>query len=116
VPDLLQQEVNRCRMGRLREMPALGIASLVEWIFGLGGHSRGYGYVLPARFAQETVGQFRAGLSISETGGHAQDFELRTAQRQSQGKGVIDVVADIGVDDDFFWMCGTGRRLRPARK
>jgi len=62
------------------------------------------------RFPQEAVNQFRA-VSVSRSRGHAMisSSGLRIARAR---KGVIDVIADIRVDDDFSG-CAASPSLEP---
>ena len=50
--------------------------------------------------AQQPVEQARPQRCISPGRGDAQDLQLRAGKRKPHGESVIDVVADIGVDDD----------------
>ena len=58
--------------------------------------------VLMSGFSQKPVCQFGAEFCVAESGGDSQNLQLRAAQGQGYGEGVVHIVADVGVDDDFF--------------
>ena len=55
-----------------------------------------------AQFAQHAVQHLGARGGVAEGGRNAQHLEFRAGQGQPQGKGIVDIVADIAVDDDLF--------------
>jgi hypothetical protein len=90
-------------MGRARELPAFGVAALGEGAeIDIDRRTHGDGNVAAAQLAQHAIEHFGAGWRIAETGGHADDLKFRTGKCQPQREGIVDIVADIAVDDDFF--------------
>jgi hypothetical protein len=83
-------------------MSAIRVASLGEYAVGFGGRAGGDGDILAAAFPEHAVDDPGAGFGVAEGGGNAEDFEFGAAQGESDGEGVVDVVADVGIDDDFF--------------
>jgi hypothetical protein len=55
------------------------------------------------------VRQPSAKFRIAERRGDAQNLQFRAAKGQSHGKGIVHIVADVGINDDFL-----GRRRRWA--
>jgi hypothetical protein len=49
-------------------------------------------------------------MRIAPGARNAQDLELRTLQSEPNGEGVINIAADVGVDDNFFGCIGSRRR------
>src|SRR6266581_3298894 len=86
----------------LRIVPALGVAPLGERAFTHRGRARCHGDVRTANFGKEAIDKLRAGLGVSERGCDPDDLQFRAAQSQSKSKSVINVVADVGVNDHFF--------------
>jgi hypothetical protein len=95
-----------------REVSTFGIAALCEAIAGRCWRSHSDWNVLVAVFAQQPVDQLGARFGIAEGGGNAENLQLRATQRQSNREGVVDIVADIGIDDDFLGGWFRGARLR----
>ena len=94
-------------------MAAIGIGTLGETGgIEIGGIAGGDGDVTASCFPQHAVQKPGALCRVAEIGGDAQDVELRTAQRQRHREGVVDVIADVSVDDDF--LRGARGRLRPG--
>ncbi len=65
--------------------------------------------------AQKAFCQAGAERGIAPRGGNAQNLDLRTLQRQGDGESIVDVVADIRIDDQQLWRSvgwRTGRRAR----
>jgi hypothetical protein len=56
---------------------------------------------------QQLAGDARAGRRIAVGDRHGEELELRRGHREAQGPGIVDVGADIGVEDD-----PDGRALR----
>ena len=67
------------------------------------GQTYRYRDVCVAGVREEAVEQAGAEGGIAEGGGEAEDPEFGAAQGEGDGEGVVDVVTDVGVDDDF---CG----------
>ena len=62
----------------------------------------GYGDVRAAGFREEAVEKLGAGFRVAERGRDAKDLEFGAAESQGDGESVVNVIADVGVDDDFF--------------
>ena len=80
---------------------AFGVAALGERAFGGRGRTGCHRDFRAAHFGKETINKLCASLGVSKRGGDAEDLQFRAAQSQSEGESVIEVVADVGVDDDF---------------
>jgi hypothetical protein len=94
-------------IGSARRPSSLGERGGVRGRFALGHHHLG-----SPEGRQETAHQEHAGSRVAPRGGHADHLQPRIAERQGQGEGVIDVVADVGVDDHQL----PGRRGGDRRK
>jgi hypothetical protein len=57
---------------------------------------------------EETRNEASAQIGIAPRRSHSEQFDAWTGQQQGQRKGVVNVVADVGVEDDFV---GRGRLL-----
>ena len=90
----------RCR-GR-GEAARIGVGTLGEGSFGRRGPAYSHGDVTSTCFREKTVEQFGAFGGVSEGGGDAENLELRASQREAYGESVVNVVADVGIDDDFL--------------
>ena len=97
-------------------MARFGIVTLRESALGGRGNASGYRDFGVASFSEETVEKPGAGFRVAESGGDAEDLEFGTAEGERHGEGVVNVVANVGIDDDFFglrrsWsgLCGTRR-------
>jgi hypothetical protein len=62
-----------------------------------------------AGLAQHTKSKLRAGLGVSGGGCNAEQIDLSALKCKCEGKCIIDIVADVGIDDDLV-ACRTGRR------
>ena len=76
--------------------------------------------IAPPHGRQIAVQQPRAHFRIAEGRCHPQDLQFRAFQRQRQRKRIIDVVADVGIDNDHLrcrcdFSC-IGRNLRSRRR
>ena len=73
--------------------------------------AQGYRDVLASGLIEETTGQAAslAGLAVSQR--DPQDLQFRTGQQQRHGKGVVDVRAQVGVQNDLVAL-GPGRGLK----
>ena len=49
---------------------------------------------------QEAAEEIGAGMSVAVRRGDAAYFEFRAGQRECQGECIVDVVADVGIDQD----------------
>ena len=100
--DLVEEEGDGVGMGRLGEAVVLGVTTLGERAFWRSGRAGGYGNVLAASFGEKAVKNLGAGFRVAKSGGDAEDLEFGAAESKSDGEGVVNVVADVRVDDDFF--------------
>src|SRR5215472_14652066 len=98
-------------MRRLRKVPALGIAELRERRLWRCWRASCYRNVRAPDFAEHPVEQLGAHLRIAKRRGDAEDLQFGAAQGQRHRKRIVNVVADVGVNDDFFGR----RRLRRGR-
>src|SRR6266704_463929 len=83
------------------------VARTFPWPLGEGALGRrrnasGHGNVRATGFGEEAVKKLGASFGVAESCGDAKDFEFGAAERESDGEGVVNVVADVGVNDDFF--------------
>jgi hypothetical protein len=62
-------------------------------------HTRSHRNIRPTHCREKAVHQPGPQLRIAKRRGHAHDFQFGTAQRQRKGEGIVDVIADIGIDD-----------------
>src|SRR5262252_9547065 len=97
-------------MRRLRKVPALGIAELRERRLGRRWRAGCYRNVRAPDFAEHPVEQFRAHLRIAKRRGDAKDMQFGAAYSQRYGEGVINIVANVCVNDDSLggsglWFC-----------
>jgi len=100
-------------------MARFGIVTLRESALGGRGNASGYGDVGATGFGKEAVEKPGAGFRVAESGSDAEDLEFGTAESECHGEGVVNVVANVGVDDDFFglrrsWsgLCGARRHTK----
>lgn len=104
--DLVEEKGDGVWVRRLGEMAGFGVAALGESAFRWRRNSGGYEDVRAASFGEETVKKLGAGLRVAKRGGDAEDLELGAAEGEGYGERVVNVIADVGVNDDFF---GDGR-------
>jgi hypothetical protein len=82
-------------------------------------NAHGHGNVFPAGFFKEAAQQAGAEMRVAPSAGDSQNLKFRTSQREPNGEGIINIVADVGVDDNFFksirWR-RRGLRLRERRR
>ena len=73
--------------------------------------ARGHRNVLAAHGGQVAIDQAGAQFRVAEGGRDADDLQFRALEGQGQREGVVDVVADVGVDDgELRRGPGLGRR------
>ena len=77
--------------------------------------ARGHGNIGAAYGAKIAIKQPRAQFRIAECGGNAENVQLRAAQRQRHRERVVDVVADVGIDNDQL-RSGVSLRCLPVLK
>ena len=64
-----------------------------------------------ASFGEETVKELGAQFGVAESGGDAENLELGAAEGEGNREGVVNVVSDVGVNDDFFGLRGSWNGL-----
>src|SRR5258708_4682374 len=106
--DLLKQEGDGIWMRRLGEAAGFRVAALRERTLGGRWRASGYQNVGAADFGEETVEEFGASFGVTESGSDAKDLQFGAAYGESHGEGVVYVVSDVRVDDDFFRQRGSG--------
>ncbi len=106
--DLVEEEGDGVRVGELGKVAGFGVAALGEVGFGRGGCAGGYGDFGATDFGEEAIEELGAGFRIAEGGGDAEDLQFGAAEGEGDGEGVVDVVADVGVEDYFFGEGGAG--------
>ncbi len=87
-------------VGMAARRKVLGVGALGEEIGGGGGQPGIDRNVDDVRGGEEVIEEASAEIGVAEGGGDADDANLRAAQQKSDGEGIVDVVADIGVDPD----------------
>ena len=102
MPDLFENEIDCRRMRQSCKMSNLAVEPLAHGIVRLRRHSSRYRNILPASFAEQSIRNLRSAFGVAESCRDAQNLYLRAAQRQRHGKGVINVVTDVSVEDDLF--------------
>ena len=74
------------------------------------GSARPERHIVAAIEAQLFPGQPRARLRIVDNRGDGAHVQLRRLQRQGQRQGIVDIVADIGIEDDGNALLPPARR------
>jgi len=100
--DLVEEESDGVGVSGLGEAVVLGVAALRESALGGRGNTSSYRDFRPTSFGKEAVEELGAGLGVTEGGSDAEDLEFGAAEGQCDGEGIVDVVADVGIDDYFF--------------
>ena len=115
--DLVEEEGDGVGMRRLGEVAGFGIATLGESAVRCSGNAGGYGGVRSTSFGKEMIEKLGAGFRVAESGGDAKDLEFGAAKSERHGESVVDIVADVRVNDDLFGeSCGGGRLGRARRR
>ncbi len=83
-------------------MSAVAVAALGHRGLGRCGRSGEDGNVGAAGFVEYAVHDSGASFGVSEGGGDAENFKLGTFEGKGKREGIVDVVAYVGIDDDFF--------------
>jgi len=105
---LVEEEGDGIRVRGLGEVAGFGVSTLRESCpSGSWEHRRLRDF--GRRLRKEAVEELGAGLGVTKTGGDAEDLEFGAAEGESDGEGIIDVVAIFGVDDDLFGEALVGR-------
>jgi hypothetical protein len=105
-PDFAKEKSNRIAVlviGLLARIRGLG-----EAIRCLRGNARLNGQVFPAHCCEITIDETSAQFSIPEGGRDAEEMHFRAAQQKRQRKCIVDVVANIGVENDELLDFGSG--------
>ena len=71
-------------------------------LFVFAGYPKRDRNITAPRFSEHAVNNFRADLGVAKRRGDSQNLHLRAAQRQRHSKGIVNVVANIRVDDDLL--------------
>ncbi len=91
------------------EMAAFAVTPLIHDVGGMRRSASDDGNISAACFPKKPIYDFGAGLGVAEGGGYAENLEFGTLESERQGEGVVNVIADVGINDYSFWR---GRRLR----
>ncbi len=92
-----------------RRLALLGPIGLREVGGGVGCSAYEDGHGPDVGFLEEAVDKPSAKGGVAPRGGDAENFAFWAAQCEGQREGVVNVVADVGIEDDFGL---GGRRLR----
>ncbi len=106
--DLVEEEIDGLRVGFLRDVAGFGPLRLAEIGLGFCGDAFGDGDICGVGFDEEAVDHARAEFCIAPGAGDAEDFDFGAGEGEADGEDVVNVVADVGVDDDF---CGVRGRF-----
>ena len=101
--DLVENEVHRGRVRRAGERAGIAESALVHAIGCVGGNAGENGDVAAASLGEEAIENPSAGFGIAERRCDAENLEFGTAQGKGHSKSIVNVVADVGINDDFFW-------------
>ena len=58
--------------------------------------------VLSSRLSQHSIHEFRPSFGIAKLGGDAEDLQFGALERERHREGVVDVVTDVGIDNDLL--------------
>ena len=97
VPSLVQNKLDPILMLSFRG--AARIRCLRKYVLMLRWRARGYGN-LHTNCAQVPVHQPGARLRIAILRRDSQQLNLRALEREGKGKGIVDVVADVRIEND----------------
>jgi len=110
--NLVENEIHGGRMRSAGEAAGIAVTALAHGIFGLRGDAGEDGNVAARDFAEHTIDDACTGFGVPEGGGDSQDLQFGTAESEGDGEGVVNVVADVSVNDDFFGGGGSRRSWR----
>jgi hypothetical protein len=96
-------EFDRVRMRTFLKSSAFRVTLLRHWFCKWRRAAHRHRNIFAAKFAQKTVQQLRSRFRVAERRRDAQYLQLRTMQSKRHSKRIINVVANIGINDDFFW-------------
>ena len=83
-------------------VPALGILQLRKRGLRLCRRACGNGNIRARRFFEQAVEELGSHFRIAKGSGDAEDLQFRAAQGQSYGKSIVNVVANVRINDDPF--------------
>ncbi len=106
--NLAEQERNCRIVGALRRLAGVGGLCEVGWLAGNAGKNRNIGATDCGQIAVDEAG---AEFRVSKRGLDAEQVQFRTAQDKGQREGVVDVVANVGIENDEL----RGRRWYACR-
>ena len=89
-------------MRRLREAPALRILELREVGLRRCWHAGRNRDIRASHFPQQAVEEFGAHFRVAKSGCNTKNLQLGTTQCQGYGESIVNVIADVRVDDDFL--------------
>lgn len=112
VADLIEDETYGIGVGRLGEVAGFGVAALREGASGRRGNASRYRDFWVAGFGEKAVEEPSASFGVTESSCNAEDLEFGAAKSQGHSESIVDVIADIGVDYDFFGEGGRRSGLR----
>ena len=98
--ELAAQKIDGAFLQNLRARKAIRPGGLVDVL--LGSRHTGHHRHLPpfsARFPQHLGGDARPRRGVAGDGGHTQQFKFGAVDDQRQGKGIVNIGADVGVED-----------------
>ena len=98
--ELAAQKIDGAFLQDLRAYEAIRPARLLD-VLRRSGHTGDHRHLppFPARFPQELGRQARPRRGIAGDGGHAEQFKFGAVDDQRQGKGIVNIGADVGVED-----------------
>src|ERR1035437_9125486 len=103
--NLIKQKRDPVGLLALRFVPR--IRGLGEHVVVRSGKASGYRNILAADSSQVAINQLRPQLRISKCCRNPQQFQFRTAQSQRQRKRIVDIVANIRVENrELRCRCG----------
>src|SRR6185437_8819931 len=96
--DLIEQKLHTVAVlaGRL----VLGVRGLCEDVAVRSELARCDRDIAPANRREIPVDQARAQFGVTKVGGDTENLDLRTAQYQREGERIVDVIPDVGIQDD----------------
>ena len=108
--DLIEEEINGLRVGF--HWSAFCPGGLRKRRFGWRRSAFGDWDIRSASFGEQAIDHLRTKFRVAPRAGDAEDLEFGTDQGEADREDIVDVVADVGVDDDLYRLSGRGLRLR----
>src|SRR5258707_14997649 len=87
----------------------------IHFTWGMLRNTHSHRNVSAASFLQKTAQQTCPEMGVPPSAGNSQNLELRAAQCEPNRKGIINIVANVRVDDDFFGRLGARHRSSGLR-